>query len=326
MNYSGARVLITGGLGFIGSNLARRLVGQGAQVSVIDNLEPKFGGNVFNVHDIEKRISIRIADIRDREEMERQLDGVDFLFNLAAQTSHLDSMTDPSTDFAINATAQLDLLEICRRTNRGVRIVYTSTRQIYGRPDYLPVDEDHPDRPVDVNGISKLAGEQFHRLYDSAYGISSCTLRLTNTYGPGMRVKDARQTFLGIWVRRLLESRPIAIFGDGTQLRDFTYVDDCVDALLAAGAIDAARGELFNVGSPEAISLKDLAELMIGLGFGGQYELVPFPPDRQVIDIGDFSTNTDKIRRMLGYEQHRSLQHGLSETLDYYSRHLGKYI
>ena len=200
-NYSGKEILITGGLGFIGSNLARRLVSQGANLTLVDSLIPQYGGNTFNIDDIKNKVAVNVCDVRDTFAMEHLIQGKDYLFNLAGQTSHLDSMTDPHTDLDINAAAQLSILEVCRKENPDIKIVFASTRQLYGRPDYLPVDEKHPIRPVDVNGINKLAGEWYHLLYSNVYGIRACALRLTNTYGPGMRVKDARQTFLGIWIR-----------------------------------------------------------------------------------------------------------------------------
>lgn len=319
--YEGKRILVTGGLGFIGSSLARRLVGLGAQVTLCDSLIPTYGGNLHNVHDIRDRVEVNISDVRDRFAIEYLLRGQDHLFNLAGQTSHLDSMTDPRTDLDINAAAQLAILEACRAVNPGIRIVFASTRQIYGRPDYLPVDEKHPIRPVDVNGINKLAGEWYHLLYNNVYGIRACVLRLTNTYGPGMRVKDARQTFLGIWIRQLIEGRTIRVFGDGTQLRDFNYVDDCVDALLAAGADEAATGRVYNLGSDEVVNLKDLAALLVGLGGQGQYELVPFPPERKAIDIGDYYSDFSLIRRELGWAPRTGLAEGLARTLDYYRQH-----
>ena len=232
--FSNSQVLITGGLGFIGSHLARRLVVLGAKVTLVDSLIPQYGGNLFNIQDIRDQITVNISDVRDPHSMAYLIKGKDFLFNLAGQTSHMDSMQDPNTDLAINASAQLSILEACRLHNTGIKLVFASTRQLYGKPDYLPVDERHPIRPVDVNGINKLAGEWYHLLYNNVYGIRACALRLTNTYGPGMRVKDARQTFLGIWVRNLIEGKPVLIFGDGEQLRDFNYVDDVIDALLIA--------------------------------------------------------------------------------------------
>jgi UDP-glucose 4-epimerase len=272
-------VLITGGMGFIGSNLARALVSQGAVVTIVDSLIPQYGGNPFNIKDIQDKVSVNVCDVRDPYALNYLLKDKDFLFNLAGQTSHIDSMTDPKTDLEINAIAQLSILEACRKMNSDIKIVFASTRQIYGKPEYLPVDEKHPIYPVDVNGINKLAGEWYHRLYNNVYDIRSCALRLTNTYGPGMRVKDARQTFLGIWVRMLIEGKPISVYGDGLQLRDFNYVDDCVDAILLAGASDKSNGSVYNLGSNEVIGLKKLAEMMIELNCDGTYELITFPPE-----------------------------------------------
>lgn len=323
--YSDAKVLITGGLGFIGSNLARALVTQGADVTLVDSLSPHYGGNPFNIYDIRDKVSVNVCDVRDPFAMAYLLRGKDYLFNLAGQTSHMDSMTDPQTDLDINAAAQLSILEACRNANPGINIVFASTRQLYGKPDYLPVDEKHPTRPVDVNGINKLAGEWYHLLYNKVYGIRACALRLTNTYGPGMRVKDARQTFLGIWVRLLIEGKPIKVFGDGRQLRDFNYVDDCVEALLLAGASDAANGKVYNLGSKEVVGLKALAEMMVDLGHGGSFELVPFPPERKAIDIGDYYSNFSLITRELGWRPKVGLRAGLQRTVGYYQANGRRY-
>lgn len=320
--YSGSRVLITGGLGFIGSNLARALVARGANVTLVDSLIPEYGGNPFNVDDIREKVTVNVCDVRDPFAMAYLLRGSDFLFNLAGQTSHLDSMVDPRTDLDINAAAQLAILEACRASNPDIKIVFASTRQLYGKPDYLPVDEKHPIRPVDVNGINKLAGEWYHLLYNNVYRIRACALRLTNTYGPGMRVKDARQTFLGIWVRSLIEGSPIKVFGDGLQLRDFNYVDDCVEALLLAGTSDDANGKVYNLGSSEVVGLKALAETMVRLGnelgMGGSYELIPFPPERKAIDIGDYYSDFSLITRELGWRPRMNLEEGLRRTVEYY--------
>ena len=321
MNFSGKSVLITGGLGFIGSHLARELLNLGAKVTLVDNLFPQYGGNLFNIHDIQDRVSVEICDVRDTETMTNILVGKDYLFNLAGQTSHLDSMSDPQTDLEINAAAQLSILEACRKVNPKIKIVFASTRQLYGVPDYLPVDEKHPIRPVDVNGINKLAGEWYHLLYNKVYRIRACALRLTNTYGPGMRVKDARQTFLGIWVRSLIEGVPIKVFGDGMQLRDFNYVDDCVNALLLAGASEETNGKVYNLGSKEVLGLKSLAEKMIAIYKDGACEVIPFPPERKAIDIGDYYSDISLIENELGWTPKVSMDQGLAQTLDYYKKH-----
>ena len=325
-SYAGKKILITGGLGFIGSNLARALLAQGAEVTLVDSLIPQYGGNQFNVADIRKRITVNITDVRDSFAMTHLLQGQDYLFNMAGQTSHMDSMHNPQTDLDINVTAQLSILEVCRKVNPEIKIVFASTRQLYGKPDYLPVDEKHPIRPVDVNGINKLAGEWYHLLYNNVYGIRACALRLTNTYGPGMRVKDARQTFLGIWVRLLIEGKPIKVFGDGMQLRDFNYVDDCVDAMLLAGTGDIANGKVYNLGSHEVISLKALAEKMVSLKDGGSYEVVPFPQERKLIDIGDYYGDYSLINKELDWFPKISLNEGLLKTIEFYKQHYLNYV
>lgn len=316
--YDGANVLITGGLGFVGANLAHRLVALGAHVTLVDSLIPSYGGAQRNIAGIEDRVRVNIADVRDEHSMNYLVQGQDFLFNLAGQTAHLDSMTDPYTDLDINCRAQLSILEACRKHNPGLKLVYASTRQIYGKPDYLPVDERHILRPVDVNGINKMAGEWYHILYNNVYGIRACALRLTNTIGPRMRVKDARQTFLGIWVKKLLDHEPIQVFGDGTQIRDFNYVDDVVEATLLAGASPAADGQIFNLGSDETINLRDLAALLVEINGEGDYRLVPFPPDRKAIDIGDYYADYRLIQGRLGWRPRIPLREGLRRTLEFY--------
>lgn len=287
MDFADANVLITGGAGFIGANLARRLVNEGADVTIIDSLIPEYGGNLANLEGIRDKIHLNIADVRDPHAMRQLVQGRDFLFNLAGQTSHMDSMSDPFTDLDINAKAQLSILEACRAQNPAVKIVFAGTRQIYGRPDYLPVDEAHPIRPVDINGIHKVAGEWYHTLYTTVYGVQSTVLRLTNTYGPCMRIKDARQTFVGVWVRLALEGKPFEVWG-GQQLRDFTYVDDCVDAILLAAAHPRANGRVYNLGGDSVVSLRELADLLTDLHPDVSYILREFPAERKKIDIGDY--------------------------------------
>jgi UDP-glucose 4-epimerase len=313
-----ARVLITGGAGFIGSNLAHRLVALGAQVTVVDSFIPEYGGNLRNLLEIEPQLRVNIADVRDEHSMDYLVQGQDYLFNLAGQTSHLDSMRDPYTDLEINCRAQLSILEACRKHNSAIKVVYASTRQIYGKPDYLPVDERHLLHPTDVNGINKMAGEWYHILYNNVYGIRACALRLTNTYGPRMRVKDARQTFLGVWVKRIIDGEPIQVWGDGRQIRDFTYADDCVDALLMAAAAEEANGQIFNLGSDETINLRDLAALMVEISNSGSYEIIPFPADRKPIDIGDYYGDYRLIRGRLGWQPQVRLRDGLARTLAFY--------
>lgn len=314
-------VLITGGLGFIGSNLARRLVALGAQVTVIDSMVPEYGGNVFNVHGIADQLRINICDVRDPYAMAHLIKGHVYLFNLAGQTSHLDSMSDPKMDLDINVGAQLSILEACRQHNPDIRIVFASTRQIYGKPRYLPTDELHPIAPVDVNGINKVAGEMYHLLYSRVHGIRACALRLTNVYGPGMRVMDARQTFLGVWIRSAIEGKPLLVYGDGEQLRDFNHVDDCVEAMLLAAVSPSSYGRAYNLGGNELVSLLDLAKRIVALVPGAQHQLVQFPPERKAIDIGDYHGDYRLIEDELGWSPRVTLDAGLASTMEFYRRH-----
>ncbi len=318
-------VLITGGLGFIGSNLARRLVDLGASVTLVDSLIPEYGGNLFNVAGIEDRVRVNISDVRDEHSMRYLVQAQDFLFNLAGQTSHMDSMQDPYADLEINVRAQLSILEACRKHNPHIRVVFASTRQIYGKPNYLPVDEKHLPRPMDVNGINKMAGEWYHTLYNNVYGIRTCALRLTNTYGPRMRIKDARQTFLGIWLRQLVEGKSFEVWG-GEQLRDFTYVEDVVEAFLLAAKTDQADGKVYNLGGDPVVSLRDLADLLIEVNGGGQYLVRAFPADRKRIDIGDYYGDDRLIRAELGWKPRVSLRDGLTRSLSFFQEHLGRYL
>ena len=323
--FKGARVIITGGLGLIGSALARQLVALGAEVLLVDSMIPEYGGNLANIADIRDQVAVNIGDIRGGYVLRYILDGQDFLFNLAAQTSHLDSMAAPEDDLAINCAAQLQLLEACRAVNPGIIIVHAGTRQIYRRPDYLPVDERHPLRPVDVNGVNKMAGEAYHLLFRDVYGIKSRSLRLTNVYGPGMRIKDARQTFLGIWLRRVIQGEPFEVWG-GEQRRDLLYVDDAAEAFLYAAVTQEAEGLALNVGGDEPCNLADLAEAIIAAYGGGKYEIRDFPTERRRIDIGDFVTDDRRFRAISGWRPRVCLADGLRRSLDYYRRHLAFYL
>ncbi len=319
------RVVITGGLGFIGSALASRLVDLGGDVLLIDNLAPNYGGNLFNIEPVRERVRVEIVDVRDTARLKPLLEGCDHLFNLAGQTSHLDSMRDPVTDLEINCLAQLTLLETCRAVCPGASIVFASTRQIYGRPDYLPVDEKHPLHPVDVNGVNKMAGEAYHILYHDVYGMKTTVLRLTNTYGPRMRIEDARQTFVGIWLRLVLEGKPFEVWG-GTQKRDFTYVDDAVEAFLLAATNKETKGKVFNLGGDGVVSLNELAELLVSVNGGGSFVKHEFPAERQRIDIGDYYADDTRFRRLTGWKHAVPLAEGLRASLAYFRRNLPHYV
>lgn len=320
-----SRVLITGGLGFIGSTLAHRLVELGAKVTIIDSMIPEYGGNLYNIHGFEENVKVNISDVRDEYSMRYLIQDYDYLFNLAGQTSHMDSMSNPFLDLDINCKAQLSILEACRYHNPSIKIVFASTRQIYGKPDYLPVDELHPVRPVDINGINKMSGEGYHKLYNDVYGIRTCILRLTNTYGPRMRIKDSRQTFLGVWIRLILEDHTFEVW-EGQQLRDFNYVEDCVDALMKAAESEKTNGQVFNLGAPDFSSLKDLADLLVELNGEGTYTVRSYPDERKKIDIGDYYSNYSKFKGFTGWEPQVSLREGLARTIKYFRANLNHYI
>lgn len=319
-------VLITGGLGFIGSNLAERLVQLSAKVTLVDSLIPDYGGNLFNVETIRDRVKINIADVRDEFSMDYLVRGQDFLFNLAGQVSHIDSMKDPFSDLEINCRSQLSILEACKKNNPDVKIVFAGTRQQYGRPKYLPVDENHLMQPTDVNGINKMAGEWYHILYNNVYGIRATSLRLTNTYGPRQLVKHDRQGFTGWFIRQAVNGQEIQLFGDGGQMRDFTYVDDVVDAMLLAAASEETNGEVFNLGGDKPYSLLEFIDILIENCPQTSRKLVPFPEDKKKIDIGDFYADYTKIKDLLGWRPKTSLRDGVKATLSYYLEHKERYF
>jgi UDP-glucose 4-epimerase len=324
--YAGSRALVTGGVGFIGSQLARRLVGLGARVTVIDAFLPGCGANCFNVRDLRDRIQLLSADLCDPDAIASCVPGQDYVFNLAGRVSHVDSVTDPEGDLESNCRAHLSLLEGCRRLNPGARVVFTSSRQVYGRPRYVPVDEAHPCQPVDVNGVHKWAAERYHQLYHEIHGIACVCLRLSNTYGPGQLVRHPRQGFMGWFLRRVVEGGEIEIMGDGTQLRDLNYVDDVADALLLAGSSPAAPGQLFNLGAPEPVSLLALVQEMIGIAGRGSYRFVPFPEERARIDVGSVSLDFGRIGRELGWTPRTPLREGLARSIAFYTEHLTHYL
>jgi UDP-glucose 4-epimerase len=323
--YRGRRVLVTGGLGFIGSNLCRTLADLGAEVLAVDSLLPDYGGNLFNLEGYEGRVRINIADVRSHA-MEYLVRGQELLFNLAGQVSHLDSMTDPFTDLEINCRSQLWILEAARKNNPDLKLIYASTRQVYGKPQRLPVDESHLLNPTDVNGINKISGEFYHLVYHSVYGIRAVVLRLTNTYGPRQLIRHNRQGFIGWFMRKVVLGEEIELFGDGQQRRDFDYVDDAVDAFLRAGANAAADGEVFNLGGDQTVALADLVQMMTEIAGQGSYRLVPFPPERRRIDIGDFHADTTKIRRVLDWSPTVPLREGLERTIAYYLANKDHYL
>ena len=324
--YRGRRVMITGGVGFIGSNLAHRLADLGADILLVDSLIPEYGGNLYNIYGIADRVRLNIADVRMQTTMEALVRDRDVIFNLAGQVSHIDSMRDPYTDLEINCRAQLSILEACRKYNRNGRVVFAGTRQVYGRPDYLPVDEKHLVRPADINGVNKAAGEYYHLLYNNVFDVRACSLRLTNVYGPRQLIKHNRQGFIGWFIRLALEGREIQVFGDGSQLRDFVYVDDAADAFLRAGASAVCDGDVFNVGGDTPISLRELAQVLVRVAGSGSVRFVDWPADKKRIDIGSFYSDSRKFRATADWSPQVSLEDGLHRTLSFYRAHRDEYV
>jgi UDP-glucose 4-epimerase len=324
--YRGRHVLITGGLGFIGSNLARHLAGLGADVLLVDSLIPDYGGNLFNIAGIEDKVKVNVADVRQATTMNYLVQGREVIFNLAGQVSHIDSMRDPHTDLEINCRSQLTILEACRQHNPATKVVYAGTRQIYGRPDRLPVDESQLVRPTDINGINKAAGEYYHLVYNNVFGVRACSLRLTNVYGPRQLIRHNRQGFIGWFIRLALEGQEIQIYGDGSQVRDFVYVDDVADAFLRAGASDEVNGDVFNVGGCEPIAHRDLVKVLIDEAGRGSMRFVDWPAEMKRIDIGSFYSDSSKFQRTTGWHAAVGLREGFGRTLAYYRAHLDRYI
>ena len=324
--YRGRPVMITGGLGFIGSNLARQLVAAGADVLIVDALIADYGGNVFNIEGIEDRVRVNYVDVRDERVMDVLVRDREVIFNLAGQVSHIDSMRDPHTDLDINCRAQLSMLEACRKYNPATKVVFAGTRQVYGRPQYLPVDERHLVRPADINGVNKAAGEYYHLLYNNVFHVRACSLRLTNVYGPRQLIKHNRQGFIGWFIRLAIEGREIQIYGDGSQLRDFVFVDDAADAFLRAGAADACNGEVFNVGGDEPISHRDLVTMLIEAAGGGSVRFVEWPDEKKRIDIGSFYSDSGRFHATAGWQPVTRLPEGLRRTVAFYREHLPRYL
>jgi len=324
--YRGRRVMVTGGLGFIGSNLARRLVELGADVLLVDSLTPAYGGNLFNIDGIADRVQVNVTDIRQQSTMNDLVQDRAVIFSLAGQVSHIDSIRDPYTDLEVNCRGQLTMLEACRSHNPSVKVVYAGTRQVYGRPDSLPVSESHLVRPTDVNGINKAAGEYYHVVYNNVFGVRGCSLRLTNVYGPRQLIKHNRQGFIGWFIRSAIENRTIQVYGDGSQLRDLVYVDDAADAFLRAGASDACNGEVFNVGGASPISLKDLALKLVGVAGAGRVECVAWPDEKKAIDIDSFYADSSKFTGTTGWTPAVSLDDGLRRAVEFYRANLGRYV
>jgi nucleoside-diphosphate-sugar epimerase len=323
MNWSGRKVVVTGGAGFLGSNLCHALVGRGARVTALDGFLFGGGANPRNLDGAD--VEVVRGDMREID-LRPMCEGASVIFNLAAQTSHMGGQADPLVDIDINAVAQVRLIQAAREAAPDAIVVHASTRQFYGRVEKLPVDEQQPVAPPDANGVSKFAGEQYWMLEHRVRNRPVVSLRLTNCYGPRLRIRDARQTFLGIWLRCVLESRPFEVWG-GAQLRDLTYVDDVTDAFLLAAERPACHGGIFNIGGSPPASLHELADMMVRLSGGvAQYTTREFPADRARIDIGSYHADDRAFRNASGWVPRTTLEDGIARTLEWYKTRLADYL
>lgn len=323
--FRGKHVLITGGLGFLGSNLAIQLVGLGAQVTLLDAMLDDHGGNLFNVAPIQDRVTINFSDVRDEGSLKYLVRGKDYVFHLAGQNDHVLSLTNPFPDIDINIKGSAILLETCRRVNPGARLVYSGTRGEYGRAVMLPVGEDQPMHPRGIYELSSLTAQQLFQIYHDNHGVPSVTLRLTNIYGERAQMKHSRFGVANWFIRLAVEDETIPVFGDGSLLRDFVYVQDAVDAMLHCAATEAAYGQVFNVGNNRASSFRELAETVVRVAGSGRWEFAPFSPERAAQEPGDFCSDIRKIGRVVGWQPTTSLEDGIRQTVDYYRQYKAHY-
>ena len=317
--YKNRQVLITGGLGFIGSNLAIKLAKVGAKVTILDALLPNFGGNIFNISPIKNEVKVIVSDMRDEKTIKKMVRDKQIIFNLAGTLSHIDSMTNPFEDLDINCRAQLCLLEACRKYSRDVKIVFAGTRNQYGKALYLPVDEKHNQEPTDINGINSIAAEKYHLLYCRIYGIKTVSLRMSNTFGPRHQMKHSKQGVLNWFIRQLMDGKTVELFGDGSQIRDINYIDDVVDALIICAEAKKSEGEVYNLGG-NPLTLKDFVAKTIQILGYGRFKIIPFPRDRKQIEVGNYTADIKKINDELGWHPGVSTEDGISQTIDYYKK------
>lgn len=318
--FKGSHILITGGLGFIGSNLAIRLVEAGAKVTLVDAMIPGYGGNIFNIEPIKNDVEVNYSDVRDDNVMNYLVRGQDYVFHLAAQVDHILSLSNPFPDISMNIKGTAVVMEACKHHNPDARVIYTGTRGQYGPAVKLPVDEEAATHPKGIYEVSRLAAEKIVQVYDDVHGIRSTMLRLTNIYGPRAQMRHSRYGVVNWFVRLALSGETIKVFGDGQIKRDFLYVDDCVDAMLMAATSEQAYGEVLNVGLDEPTTFVELSRLIVRLSETGAWEFAPFSPERAAQEPGDFYSDISKIKRLTGWEPATPLEQGLQATIDYYRR------
>lgn len=324
--YKGKQVLITGGMGFLGSNLAHRLLGLGADVTLLDCFLAGHGANPRNIAGIEDSVEVIRRDIRDEAAVARAVDGCDVVFHIAAQTSHTDSMKDPWLDIDVNCTGNMVFLEAVRKTNPAAKVVYVSTRAVYGAPLQSPATEMTPPNPTDIYGANKFTGEAYHLIYHRAHGIPVTVIRASNAYGPRAQIEKPVFGILNWFIGLALQNKTIRVFGDGAQLRDYTYVDDMLEAFLLAGSRPEAIGRVYNAGAREQVRFVDMVKMIVEVAGQGGHEFVPWPDDYKKIEVGDFVADNSRIEKELGWAPRTGLREGLEKTVAFYRENLKYYL
>jgi UDP-glucose 4-epimerase len=321
----GKKVLVTGGLGFIGSNLSARLVDVGARVTIVDNMIPRLGGNLFNVKEIANRVHINFSDVRDAHSMDYLVKGQEVIFHLAGQVNHVDSIRNPIQDLDINCRGTLVLLESCRKHNREVKVIFAGTRGEYGASVKLPVAEDHPTNPKGIYAVTNLMAEKTVLVYHDVHRIPGACLRITNTYGPRHQMAHDEYGVVNWFIRKAIDDEQIPVFGDGRILRDFLFVDDAVECFLKVADCPQAYGEVFNVGTGVPYSFIDLAKKIVEIAGTGKTAFTEFTQERKEVEPGDYYTDISKIKRVVGWEPRTGLEDGLRQTIQFYREHKKEY-
>ena len=324
--YKNKKILITGGLGFIGSNLAIRLVKDGAYVTLIDNLNPLYGGNKFNVEDIKDKINIIIGDIRDTELLKNVILDVDYIFHFAAQVSYIDSLSMPFEDMDLNAKTTLSLLELCRKYNTKVKIIFSSSRMVLGKIQSPKFDEMHPTNPLSLYGIHKLTSEKYLLMYYKDFGISSIIYRITNPYGPRQQIKHSKYSLPGWFIRQAIEDKTIKIFGSGEQIRDYIFIDDIIEGIYASSHQDNAIGQILNLGSGLGSQFKKMVTNIVSTVGKGKIEYIPWPDNYEKIETGDSVADISKLNNFQGALIKNTLTEGIRKTIEYYTKFYEKYV
>jgi UDP-glucose 4-epimerase len=319
--YRDKEVLITGGLGFIGSNLAIELVKYGAKVTIVDNMLPRQGGNLFNIKEIEDKVKVNFSDVRNQLSMNHLVKGKDYVFHLAGQVNHVDSMRNPVQDLEINCLGTLVLLEALRHHNREARVIFAGTRGEYGKSVKLPVDEDHPTNPKGIYAVTNLTAEKMVLVYHDIFGIKGVCLRITNTYGPRHQMQHDEYGVFNWFIRKAIDDDAIPVFGDGKILRDFLYVEDLVECMLMTALTEEAYGMVFNVGTGVPVSFIDLAKKIVEVAGSGRVEFREFTKERKEVEPGDYYADISRIKRVVKWEPKTSLEEGIRKTVEFYRKY-----